>query len=182
MPKRDEITKLEAARRQLDCAIRLYVHEDDLLAVQTLAWAAFNVLISYDKATNSGSAWAKAMRNTPDTWSREVANFLKHADRDADATIPCFPELLPELLLDFAARIYENLTRRRTREMEIIKFVAEARMRRHDEFEIEREWRDSILNDDEHAEQDAEDERREAGQHRARLSVARDLLTGKMPF
>ena len=38
------ISKLEAAQRQLDCAIRLYFAEDDLLAVHTLSRAAFRIL------------------------------------------------------------------------------------------------------------------------------------------
>jgi hypothetical protein len=38
------ISKLEAARRQLDCAIRLYIAEEDALAVHTLSRAAFRIL------------------------------------------------------------------------------------------------------------------------------------------
>jgi hypothetical protein len=48
------ITKLEAARRQLDCAIRLYLAQDDLAAVQTLAWAALSVLRDLARARGSG--------------------------------------------------------------------------------------------------------------------------------
>jgi hypothetical protein len=82
-----EISKIEAARRQLDTAIELYLHEFDLLSVHTLAWAAFSILVSYDEATNAGGVWAKHIRDHPSDDTRKLANFLKHADRDPLAQI-----------------------------------------------------------------------------------------------
>ena len=38
------INKMEAAQRQLDCAIRLLEMEEDSRAIHTLAYAAFRVL------------------------------------------------------------------------------------------------------------------------------------------
>jgi hypothetical protein len=38
------VTKLEAAKRQLDTAICLHLNENDICAVQTLAWAALTLL------------------------------------------------------------------------------------------------------------------------------------------
>lgn len=76
------ISKLEAAQRQLDIAIELYLYEQDHLPVHTLAWATFSILISYDEATNAGGVWAKRMRDNPSDDTRKLANFLKHADRD----------------------------------------------------------------------------------------------------
>lgn len=39
MNGRMAVTKIDAARRQLDCAIRLFFDDDDSLAVHTLAYA-----------------------------------------------------------------------------------------------------------------------------------------------
>lgn len=81
----ERITKLTAAQRQLDCAIRLFFNCDDSLSVHTLAWAAFKILFDIyphhrsDGFTDDldtmieGMGWRK-FAHTP--------NFLKHADRD----------------------------------------------------------------------------------------------------
>src|SRR5215510_10222247 len=105
----EHITKPQAAARQLDTAIRLYFNDDDKLAIQTLAWAAFGILIAYDKASNAGTVWGKVLRNRPDKESRRIANFLKHADRDHDAVLVDFSIMTPEWLLQFTVRLYEEL-------------------------------------------------------------------------
>jgi hypothetical protein len=56
------INKLEAARRQVDSAIRIYLGGEDIPAAHTLAYAALGVLTSYDKAANKGSVWANIIR------------------------------------------------------------------------------------------------------------------------
>jgi hypothetical protein len=83
-----EISKLEAARRQLDCAVRLYFSDDDLCSVITLSRAAFRLLWDiYPKVNNDGfeEDLSKAIKKLG--WPRfhEIANFLKHADKDPDA-------------------------------------------------------------------------------------------------
>lgn len=88
------ISKLDAARRQINCAVRLFLKGEDILAVHTLACAAFGILTDYDRRTNRGCGWLKAMRHEPDDWSRKLANFLKHADRDPHDTISPYPEFL----------------------------------------------------------------------------------------
>jgi hypothetical protein len=40
----ENITKLDAAERQLDCAVRLRLRNEDSLSVHTLAYAAFGIL------------------------------------------------------------------------------------------------------------------------------------------
>jgi hypothetical protein len=84
------ISKLQAAERQLNCAIRLYFADDDLLAVHTLSRAAFRILFDiYPERSSDGFdrdldkfiaelGWRKFNR---------VTNFLKHADNDADAIL-----------------------------------------------------------------------------------------------
>jgi hypothetical protein len=65
-----EISQLDAARRQLDCAICLLDAED--LAAHTLAWAAYNLLLEMvgDGATR------KVMHRVEKTEARKVARFL----------------------------------------------------------------------------------------------------------
>ena len=76
------IRKIDAARRQLDVAIRLWLDEGDLAAVQTLAWAGLTVLRDLAKAAGAPIPGPSKFQFELD---REAANFLKHADRDPDA-------------------------------------------------------------------------------------------------
>jgi hypothetical protein len=83
-----EISKLEAARRQLDCAIRLYFNGDDMSSIITLSRAAFRLLWDiYPTITTDG--FEKPFSKIIETrgWSRfnEITNFLKHADKDPNA-------------------------------------------------------------------------------------------------
>lgn len=83
-----EISKLEAARRQLDCAIRLFFSDDDLCSVITLSRASFRLLWDiYPTITSDGFEKPFGKLIAELGWSRfnEVANFLKHADKDPEA-------------------------------------------------------------------------------------------------
>ena len=50
------LTKLDAARRQLETAVRLYFHEGDPVSTHTLAAAAYNVLRALNKR-QGGPRW-----------------------------------------------------------------------------------------------------------------------------
>jgi hypothetical protein len=82
------VSKLEAARRQLDCAIRLCFSDDDLCSVITLSRAAFRLLWDiYPKVANDGFEQDLSGVIEQIGWPRfhEITNFLKHADKDPDA-------------------------------------------------------------------------------------------------
>ncbi|WP_158803945.1 hypothetical protein [Acidisoma sp. L85] len=85
------ITKIEAARRQLEAAIRLVAAEEDELAVHTLTMAAYGVLTDLAKGNLTYEtdlkphATALGKKTLYDT-----ASFLKHADRDPQGTIAAF--------------------------------------------------------------------------------------------
>ncbi|MCK1742413.1 hypothetical protein IVA80_16465 [Bradyrhizobium sp. 139] len=82
------IAKLEAAQRQLDCAIRLYIDGEDLLPVHTLSRAAFRVLFDiYPSHRSDGFTTNLTTFIETTGWKRfnEAANFLKHADKDPTA-------------------------------------------------------------------------------------------------
>jgi hypothetical protein len=91
---RDEkivITKLEAAERQLDCAIELWFRDADQVSIHTLARAAYDIIhdinehrgMPRDLLYNSDlvkdeyqSQWRASIR--------KVGNFAKHADKDPE--------------------------------------------------------------------------------------------------
>jgi hypothetical protein len=114
-----EISKIDAAQRQLDTAIQLYLHEFDLLSVHTLAWAAFSILVSYDQATNAGGVWAKNVREHPSDDTRKLANFLKHADHDPLAQIEELTDEYTHHLLLEGCKLYYELTDTRTRPIDV---------------------------------------------------------------
>lgn len=114
-----QISKIEAARRQLDTAIELYLYEFDLLSVHTLAWAAFSILVSYDEATNAGGVWAKHIRDNPSDATRKLANFLKHADRDPLAHVDELTDEYTHMLLLEGCKLHYELTHTRTRPQDV---------------------------------------------------------------
>jgi hypothetical protein len=97
-----KVTKLEAAARLLDAAIRLFYSGGDAIAIHSLAVAATNVFADLAEHRNSGVSWRTRAREESGLSMRELKalmheewNFFKHADRDADATLE-FNELLSE--------------------------------------------------------------------------------------
>lgn len=79
------ISKLEAARRQLDTAIKLFFDNEDSLSVHTLAYASFKILFDlYPLHCNDDFATKIDEMIRVMGWQRfnQTANFLKHADRD----------------------------------------------------------------------------------------------------
>jgi hypothetical protein len=83
------IEKSEAARRQLECAIRLLAAHEDELAVHTLTMAAFGILNDLTAARTVDYDVRFKPFFTSIGWSHltNTANFLKHANRDPDASL-----------------------------------------------------------------------------------------------
>lgn len=112
-----KVSKLDATRRQLETAVRLYFSEADPVSIHTLVSAAYQVLSDVNKA-HGGSPMLKEQIPTwvrPDATDEakrrlnEAANFFKHADRDHDEVLE-FAEEPTELLLYDAVRKYRELT------------------------------------------------------------------------
>jgi hypothetical protein len=87
-----KVTKVEAASRQLDAAIRLLFNGGDVVAVHTLAGAASIVISDLLNRSDPERSWDKAAQEVMGLTRgqylaivRRTQNFLKHADRDADA-------------------------------------------------------------------------------------------------
>lgn len=103
---RAQITKLQAAQRQIETAIELWFLDRDIVAIHTLAWAGLEILS--DLAENEGRE--RVMKKMVEIFGEEegreverairaIGNFLKHADRDPESTLDFSPELGDGLLL-----------------------------------------------------------------------------------
>jgi len=89
-----QVTKLDVVQRQLNAAIRMYLIEEDQLAIHTLVMATLQVLRDLAK-TNSDSTLHDILKAAIKPgkeklfWStlKQPSNFLKHAERDHSDTI-----------------------------------------------------------------------------------------------
>jgi hypothetical protein len=108
------ITKLVAARRQLDVAIRLYFDEGDEIAVHTLVGAAHILITDLSKAAGLESVIDRHIvptyRGKFEGGIRSAQNFFKHSDRDGpDATLEFDPHFT-ELMLFIDIEMFKELT------------------------------------------------------------------------
>jgi hypothetical protein len=102
------VTKMDAARRQLDVAIELWFIGGDPVAVHTLAAAAHEIIHTLFKKKGLKGLFFdneiikdKKYRNEINRALKDVASFFKHADKDSSATLP-FKTKLNEVLLIYA--------------------------------------------------------------------------------
>jgi hypothetical protein len=114
------ITKLDAARRQLNCAIRQYISNEDIVPVHTLSRAAFRILYDiYPIKQSDGfekSVEALIQRLGWKQFNR-VANFFKHADSDADDVVSEHTRADTEMGMGFACILYSRIAGNMTPEM-----------------------------------------------------------------
>lgn len=115
------ITKIDAAKRQIDVAIRLLFSNEDPVAIHTIMAAGFQVI--RDIARHQNKDFLKAYivpGKEKQFWGavNKIANFYKHADRDPDPDN--FIEVSTdtnELLLFLACALYQNLEYELSHEM-----------------------------------------------------------------
>lgn len=106
-----KISKLEAAKRQLDCSIRLFFNDDDMSSIIALSRAAFRLLWDiYPTVADDG--FEKPLGNVIRKlgWDRfhEITNFLKHADRDPEAELEPH-EISAQLGIGLAVILYGRI-------------------------------------------------------------------------
>jgi hypothetical protein len=124
-----KISKEEAAKRQLDTAIDLFFEGGDALSAHTLAFAAFKVLLNLyphrgnddfgeqiDNLIAEGVGWQRFS---------EVANFLKHADRDPEGVLEDFDSEMVLPVIGLATLLYRRLSGNFSRKMEAFDFWIE---------------------------------------------------------
>lgn len=111
-----EVTKLDAARRQLETAIWLLFENADSVSIHTLAHAAFGILknvAEHRKISGVLEAAEELYVSTTkkDFWNgfNKTANFFKHADKDPDGILTGVPEEENEALISLGVEIYRDL-------------------------------------------------------------------------
>ncbi|MFM9850024.1 MAG: hypothetical protein ACKVP3_23065 [Hyphomicrobiaceae bacterium] len=93
-----DITKLEAAKRQLVTAIRLFFRDEDSVSIYTLTHAAWEVLdaICANRGLDRFRALTAQANSAREQDVRRAAtygrNFFKHAKEDPDAVLPDFSD------------------------------------------------------------------------------------------
>ena len=118
------INKPEAARRQLDAAIRLLFSGEDPVSIHTLAMAGLRIL--KDLASKQDVSNIQRIIDTiikPDMkgelWRTiyNLANYLKHADRDPDKIHDGTKEEINDWVLCLGCMYYHDLGYKPTPEM-----------------------------------------------------------------
>src|SRR5688572_29928973 len=107
------ISKTDAAKRQLETAVRLFIHDRDPCSIHTLAAAAYNIvrdlrqslglsplLLVKEIAVHHFGHDSKAEFN-------RTENYLKHADRDVNDELDIDPEQALLLIWDGARGLAE---------------------------------------------------------------------------
>lgn len=103
---KEEVSKTDAACRQLREAIVLFFERRDLVAVHTLAAAALQVLSDIGKATGATSMLKQGHYIREDkkkVWFEllnEAQNFFKHADKDPEGVLEFKPSSTPFYIID----------------------------------------------------------------------------------
>ena len=106
-----KVNKIEAARRQIDTAIRLLFGNEDPVAIHTLTMAGFRILRDLSNKRNSNMNKIAQLFIKPGMegkfWGtlQSFANFLKHADEDPDSIIDNIQEEVNDAIL-FLATLY----------------------------------------------------------------------------
>ncbi len=111
------LSKLDAAKRQLEIAIRLFLSNSDIVAIHSLAASSHTLLRDLSKKRGKNS-WAKdkvlgfvkpEFRKKYIDTINKPDNFIKHADRDAEEILKFVP-LHTEILLIDSCSMYQILT------------------------------------------------------------------------
>lgn len=111
------ISKLDASKRELDHAIRLFFSYGDFVVIHLTISASKTIL--YDLGKKSGIVSFKdEMKKLvkPEKWNgllkilNEPYNFFKHADKDSDKLLKFNPEVSEYEIWD-AINIYQSLTK-----------------------------------------------------------------------
>ncbi|MEW6414567.1 MAG: hypothetical protein AB1482_04860 [Pseudomonadota bacterium] len=92
------VTKLDAAKRQLDAAIQLFFSDADPVVIHSLATSAANVLFDVAENGSNGTSWRTRMRDDNGLSTKDVKyilhkawNFFKHAEHDPNGVLQFDP-------------------------------------------------------------------------------------------
>lgn len=112
-----KISKLDAARRQLETAVRLYFSEADPAAIHTLTAAAHRLLSDVNKLRGGAPMLTESLLQNvrPDKVNEATrrlnaaANFFKHGDRDPGDVLAFDPAQTEVMLFDACSK-HRDLT------------------------------------------------------------------------
>jgi hypothetical protein len=111
------LTKLDAAKRQLETAIKLYFSEDDPVSIHTLSAAAYNILRDVGQNTGANPMMIKNMSLKYVIPGKEklflkrineAENYFKHADKDHEATLKYDTSLAEFFIIDAINQYYQQ--------------------------------------------------------------------------
>ena len=111
-----QISKLDAAKRQLEMAIVLYFHEADPVSIHTLTAAAYNIIRDINAKRGGLPMYVKGLFFSiiKEEYRQEIIkkiqaaeNFFKHADKDSDEVLKFNPAQTELLILDACMKYYE---------------------------------------------------------------------------
>ena len=115
--------KIDAARRQIDVAIRMLFSNGDPVAIHTIAAAGFKILRDIADKNKKGKI-QQYVRDIvkPGTWKiiNKPANFFKHADHDTDEILENIQEEVNDFMILLACFYYQDLGYRLTPEMGVL--------------------------------------------------------------
>jgi hypothetical protein len=111
-----KISKLDAAKRQLETAIRLYFFSGDPVSIHTLVAAGYNVVRDINIKRGGSKMIVKDqtfdhvkphMHDEFRALLNKAENFFKHADRDHDATLDFNADESEILIYDVCTKYWE---------------------------------------------------------------------------
>jgi hypothetical protein len=127
------LTKVEVAKRQLECAVRLHYRGEDPVPIHTIVAAGFRIVRDLAEQSGETSFWRRFKatfrpRMEKVFWREHVAtaNFLKHADNDPDATLSPITAERNEMDLLFACILYPDVAKQLSIEMAIHCWIVNA--------------------------------------------------------
>ena len=115
MRNKIKVSKLDAAKRQLETAIRVYFNYGDPVAIHTLACAAHEILSDLNRKY-TGKPMVISDFLIKDEYKkqflkmiREPQNFFKHANKDPESTIDFNPDVSQFFIFDAISK-YQEIT------------------------------------------------------------------------
>lgn len=124
------VSKIEAARRQTDSAIRMLFMNEDPAAIHTIAAAADQILMDIAETKGNIEAHVRFFKDRirpgmeKEFWyyMNRASNFLKHADRDPDSILSDFDEEVNDWTLFMGCYYYRDLGHTLTPEMNALAY------------------------------------------------------------
>lgn len=114
------ISKLDAAKRELDHSIRLFFSYGDVIVIHLVSSASYSILIGLGKKAGVTSVREEMCKRVKKEKIKYVQkklkkayNFFKHAHHDHNKLLKFYPESSEFIIWD-SINIYQNLTKKIT--------------------------------------------------------------------